>query len=428
MDINSDWESLKTQLACHYGIFYKIIEMGRPCLTNAVPTAAVQFNAEGKFINFLFNEKFWKECDEYKKMFVICHEALHIVLQHGSRFLKNVDNNNANIAMDIVVNHSLVRDFGFIREHVDAKNEYCWVDTVFKDKKYLGSSYPDDESTEFYYNELDKKQNGGGGNGDGSQGGSDSENNQSNGGGGNKLVDDHGGIKGKELEEAINKVIEELGDKEKQQLKDAISNIKNAGTESGHWFDIGKVKQLKKRKWETIIKDWSTKVLRFSEAEKEQWIRKSRRMGTFNNGLILPSNAEVECFNYSKGKINVFFFLDTSGSCINLAERFFTAANSLPKEKFDIRLFCFDTNVQETQLTDQKVYGGGGTNFSIIESHIQSEKSKTNKYPDAVFIITDGMGTKVNPEHPNKWHWFLTSDYKKFIPKNSRTYMLSDFE
>ena len=113
MNINVDWEKLKEKLACHHSIFYKVVEMGKPYLTDKIPTAAVQFDKEGKFINFLFNEKFWKECDDYKKMFVVCHEALHIVLQHGTRFLENVDNKIANIAMDIVVNHALVRDFGF---------------------------------------------------------------------------------------------------------------------------------------------------------------------------------------------------------------------------------------------------------------------------------------------------------------------------
>ena len=58
MNINADWERLKEKLACHHTVFYKVVEMGKPYLTDKIPTAAVQFNKEGKFINFLFNEKF----------------------------------------------------------------------------------------------------------------------------------------------------------------------------------------------------------------------------------------------------------------------------------------------------------------------------------------------------------------------------------
>lgn len=417
MDINSDWEKLKSKLACHHSIFYKIVEMGKPYLTNKIPTAAVQFDKEGKFINFLFSEKFWQECDDYKKMFVLCHEALHIVLQHGTRFLETANNQISNIAMDIVVNHSLVRDFGFIRSEVDPNTDYCWVDTVFKDKKYLGLPYPDNESTEFYYNQIEKKMQ-------------EEQNekglNSSN--GKNQLVDDHDGISESELEEIVKQAIESLEEGEKQQLKDSLNNIKNAGTNTGNWMSINKIKRTRKRKWETVIKKWQMQIKKLVEAEKEQWIRKSRRMNSYHNGLILPSTAEIECFAMHKNKINVHFFLDTSGSCIDLAGRFFTAANSLPREKFNIRLFCFDTKVEEIDLSNGKIYGGGGTSFDIIENKIQEEKKKTNKYPAAVFIITDGAGNKVVPEFPNRWHWFLSENFKRYIPKESFVYNLSEYE
>jgi predicted metal-dependent peptidase len=417
MDINSDWERLKNKLACHHSLFYKIVEMGKPFFTDRIPTAAVQFDKEGKFISFLFNEKFWQECDDYKKMFVICHESLHIVLQHGTRFLESFKNKIANIAMDIVVNHALVRDFGFIRSELDPNSDYCWIDTVFKDKKYLGFPYPDDESTEFYYNEIEKTM----------EENSDGDWQMSLNGGGN-LVDDHSGMSSEELEEIIKKSVDTLDEKEKSQLNDALNNIKKAGNQAGDWMSIGKIQEVKKRKWETIIKKWQIKSLKLEEAEKEQWIRKSRRMNSFHNGLILPSNAEIEHFHMTKNKVNVYFFLDTSGSCINLAKRFFLAANSLPKEKFNIRLFCFDTRVEETDLKSGKVYGGGGTYFDIIEERIQQEKKENKKYPAAVFIITDGAGNNVTPEFPNRWHWFLSEDNKRYIPKQSFVYDLSDFE
>lgn len=422
MSIDADWERLKEKLACHHSIFYKIVDMGKPYLTDKVPTAAVQFDKEGKFINFLFNAKFWDECDDYKKMFVLCHEALHIILQHGTRFLESENNNIANVAMDVVVNHTLVNDFGFVRSEIDPKSDYCWVDTVFKDKKYKGFDYPDDETSEFYYNQIEKikncNQDKNGGNCEGGPLGE----------GKNKLVDSHGGLSEEEMKEIVEKAINSLDEEEKKQLKDVMNGIKEAGSGSGNWFSVNETKKVKTRKWESIIKKWEIQSLKFSEVEKEQWIRKSRRMSSFVSDLILPCNAEIECFHKDKNKINVFFFLDTSGSCINLAERFFKAANSLPENKFDVRLFCFDTKVEEIELVAKKLYGGGGTSFEIIENFIQSDKQKTNKYPAAVFIITDGMGDKVVPQHPERWHWFLSEPHKNWIPKKSFVYDLKNFE
>ena len=120
--------------------------------------------------------------------------------------------------------------------------------------------------------------------------------------------------------------------------------------------------------------------------------------------------------------------MDTSGSCFNLAERFFKAALTLNPKKFNIRLFCFDCSVVETDIKSQKLYGGGGTSFKAIEDKIQEIVGKGEKYPHAVFIITDGYGNKVIPQFPKKWHWFLSENYLNFIPKESHKYMLNDFE
>ena len=124
----------------------------------------------------------------------------------------------------------------------------------------------------------------------------------------------------------------------------------------------------------------------------------------------------------------MWFFLDTSGSCYHLKDRFFAAAASLPERRFNVRLFCFDTAVQETTLASGKIYGGGGTSFRIIEKHIQGEiSSKGCKYPE-VFVISDGYGDLVSPQHPSKWHWLLTDNgTKDYISKKSSVHELKDY-
>jgi len=144
--------------------------------------------------------------------------------------------------------------------------------------------------------------------------------------------------------------------------------------------------------------------------------------------LMLPTDIDVDDLHHDKNKIDVWFFLDTSGSCYHLKDRFFAAAASLPENRFNIRLFCFDTSVQETDLISKKIYGGGGTSFKILEQHIQNEiNSKNCKYPE-VFVISDGWGDYVNPQFPAKWHWFLTENGSKtHLPKKSNIYELKDY-
>jgi hypothetical protein len=51
------------------------------------------------------------------------------------------------------------------------------------------------------------------------------------------------------------------------------------------------------------------------------------------------------------------------------------------------------------------------------------------KYPNAVWILTDGYGNQVKPLHPEKWHWFLTEGgVKNYIDEKSNVFSLKDFE
>lgn len=431
---NEEWLEISNSLEPHHAVFYKVWQMGRPVFDESIDTACVQFDQEGKFILFRFNPKFWSSLDLYNKLFVICHEALHIVLNHGIR-AKEADCNRqaTNVAMDIVVNHTLTKNFGFSRDKITGSEDYCWVDTVFKDRNPMPSN---NEMFEFYYN-LFEKVYGHGGMGDGE-------------GGGPKTVDDHESLGSQSVnwDKVIDQLNEGLSDEEKEGLKSTISkhfqkkkpqdgqskeSDKNtpAGSGSGGiWVFADSKKAKKLKKWETIIKRWALKFFKDENKEFEQWARINRRMTMLPRNMIIPSEMEIDDRTYDEHKINVWFFLDTSGSCWNLKDRFFAAAESLPETRFNVRLFCFDTNVQETNLKERKIYGGGGTSFSIIEQYIQrTMQNEDIKYPNSVWILTDGYGNQVKPLHPEKWHWFLTEGgVKNYIDEKSNVFSLKDFE
>lgn len=239
-------------------------------------------------------------------------------------------------------------------------------------------------------------------------------------------------IQKKQIEKAVNDIIENICSQiPKDEIKDLNDLFKKSDLQAGRehspfqkYMVDEKVK--KKAKWESIIKKWVRNRMTIHEAESFQWVLKNRRNVCLGEELILPSIDVLEKYTNKKDKINVAFFLDTSGSCHSYAQRFFNAAKSVPTERFNIKFFSFSTYVREINLKSNYLPMGGGTSFRIIENAIIQEYGE--KYPDAVFILTDGYGNDVVPKHPEKWHWLLTEDYTLHVPNQSKTYKLSQYE
>lgn len=408
-----EWLQISNSLESFHAVFYKIWQMGKPVFTEEIQSACVKFDRHGEFFVFCFNPNFWQKLDLQNKLFVICHEALHIILNHGKRSVGLLNNvTAANVCMDIVVNHLLIRSFGFTRKDLKDSENYCWLNTVFPN-----SGFTDEESFEFYYNQFKSIYK------DGMPGSGEDD---------CKLVDDHGSMT-QDWSKAIDVLDENLFLEEKKSLQKIIEKFGEIQEVSssqglGKWHFKEQSIYRPKKKWESVIKNWAIKKLRFEEKEFEQWTKLNRRLTALHPSLLLPSNIDFEDFHASKDKIEVWFFLDTSGSCFGYSDRFFSAAASLSKKRFNVKLFSFDTEVFEVKEKDQKFHGGGGTFFHILEEKILKD-TQGNLYPDAVFVITDGYGTKISPKFPSRWHWFLTSySIKSCIDSNCKFYNLENFE
>ena len=405
------------KLQSHHYFFRSFWDIGAPVVGkfDDLPTAAISFDTKGEALSFLVNEHFWNSLNETSKLFLVCHEMCHIVLEHGRRFSEYIGTSEMermNRAADVVINEMLCESFGFVREELDTriKDEGCWLNTVFEKTKVNPH-----ESTEYYFNKLKEE---------------DPDCSKSF-----FSIDSHLVMSDEELQSLQDFLgkngvsdsidadfIDKLPEKERQELSRSASG-------TGSWFSV-QVKKKRKKKWESVIKKWESLMKKDTINETERWERVNPRYShIISDKIHLPTNCKVLDEYKENNKIDVFFFLDTSGSCIGLKDRFFNAAGSLDPKRFNIRLFCFDTRVQETTLKSGKVYGGGGTAFHIIETHIQSiMRTEKKKYPKAVFLITDGMGNPVKPEKPERWYWFLSYNYKNYIPEKSKTFMLSDYE
>jgi len=146
---------LSLELEKYSAIFYKFWTIGNIEFVDTIDTAAVFFDKDGNYFKFQFNLSFWKELTLYEKIFVICHEMMHIILHHGVRSIGLDNKQVANIAMDIVINKILVNGFLFNKEKLPKLNNMiCWFSTFFKNK----DNVKPDQSMEYYYDILNEKQ------------------------------------------------------------------------------------------------------------------------------------------------------------------------------------------------------------------------------------------------------------------------------
>jgi hypothetical protein len=299
----------------HGPLFYALGSISQPIFTtDGTRTASVRLEPDGS-ITFLINRKFWKRLNQTDREFTIAHEGLHVLLRHLLRISGFADREAANWAADLVVNHALIDEYSFVRSDLSIGDKLCFTDTVFGKQ---AAKIPTDESMEYYYTLLKRKQI--------------------------KVAfqfDEHGRLKPKVFERMLQRLereIDALSDEEKRQIQRQLEDLQrrfdnrplpadeqrlrgenSRGTERGDVILRVDVQPERKRKWETVIQ---RNMLKLLPKERQFWIR-SRRQVLLPDEFLLPSTWAVE--ERSVDKIEVFFFLDTSGSCLKYAERAFLA-------------------------------------------------------------------------------------------------------
>ena len=119
--------------------------------SNEYDTAALEID-DGKFrINF--NPRYWKKIKTHNRLFIICHEYMHVILGHWLNPAEGVDSEWMNIAQDIQVNEMLVKNFYFKHSMIYNREDQAWIDTIFKHKANVVEK---DQDAEYYYKLLMK--------------------------------------------------------------------------------------------------------------------------------------------------------------------------------------------------------------------------------------------------------------------------------
>lgn len=383
MALSSDeFLKISSALERYHSIFNRLWASGRPQWAPHIPTARVEFDHYGEVVNFLINPSFWEKQTFNQKLFIICHECLHIIFNHGLRIANLPDPAKAGVALDLVVNHFAINILGFSRQEIDPLNEYWWLDKAFPQQEVQ-----DNRSFEYYLSLLP-------------------DNDYSS-------LEEHSLPDCQTLVQKLNR---ELNPSEQQSLQQWQVAAGEKPRE-----EIVEIELTPKPKWELVFK----KLLKKPENSplEESWTRRDSRMACLSPSHLLPGwaiNPDIT----DPPKITVWIFLDTSGSCRNLSARFFRIAGSLNPHKFETKLFCFNTKIYPTTLESKKIYGGLGTSYQVIEKFLQAQLV----YPRAVVIITDGYGDRVKPQFPERWYWLMSSSFNLYLPSNSHHFDLRDFE
>lgn len=420
--MRSDKEFLEItkELESHHEIFSKLWQLGKPTITTEVETAAVGWNQDGACVAFMFNPDFLDKLETKDVCFIVAHECMHVILNHGMRLHKLIPL-IGNVAADITINELLLNGFGFqITDYLRDEVGLCTIKSVFRDK---ASDIQKNREFEYYYQKLLDDPNGEGEDGD--------EDGECSGGHGMKSLDDHGKLPMgtpqviKEIIESINKQdVETLKDQIKAELGKQKDNP-DKGRGDGHvlnWIDAI-LKPKAKEDWRKVIQDWTIKQYR--EKKRTQWKRCDRRFVDIQRrmpDLVIPSIGPID--SKFAERIDMVFFMDVSGSCHGQSQSFFAAAKTIPDDKFIIDAYAFDTKVTPIDLEANKLPMGGGTSFHQLETHCLS----LSQYPSAVFVLTDGDGTPVTPRYPERWHIFLTPNgYKRDFLGGCNFHEFKDF-
>lgn len=404
--------------------------------TDVVPTAAV--TSHNGRVQFLFNRKFWDALSEQGRLFVVCHEQLHILNNHFIR-LRFQDGNSQlkNIAADVAINEMLVRNYAFEKTDLPNWENYCWLETIFPPEEYALRNVSNNETAEYYYSillakqekqqaELARKIR------DGEITIEDAEGAAGEAGEGQQTLDDHifsesqQDNMSEELRDAIEEALEEVEKKNptNKEVNQAAKRLayrkaKKAGKQVGDRASTYDLPIKKKRHWKKLYKNICKSI--DDQRASGHWAFQDNKMALLNTGLDLPGDYIQD----ERVKTKVLVYLDVSGSCVDDTKFFLTHAMSLPTDLFEVNYYTFDTEINSiSSKPPYKITGGGGTCFACIRDHVETESSGY----DAVFVFTDGEAPKVDAKMPYKWFWFITpSGTHNAITNGSRSFDLNDY-
>ena len=387
-----------------------------------------------------YNRKFVEELDVEEVQFVICHEILHVALDHFSR-QSHRDAEYWNMACDYAINGMLVTDnIGkmptrkFADPNAPTANGKAGERIGLYDSKYL------EWSSEAIYDDLltrkvkkkltlDVHMSLGNGNQSSSISDIDNDGNVFRGGpddgdgkGDDKAKDGAGGkAKNGKVPKVSREDLARLKDMFRNHVMQAAQNAQMAGQLPGCIRRMLSDLFEPKVNWREMLQQNIQSCL----TDDFTWMKPNRRH--MYGGIFMPSLKKEET-------IDIQIAIDMSGSITNeMGTEFLSEIYGIMQSynDFQIGIVCFDTksyNYQEftrenvDDLLTYKLTGGGGTDFMAFWNYwmkhdLEPKRAVVftdgfpngtwgpDKYCDTLWIITAGQQTQVKPPF-GQWAYF----------------------
>jgi len=344
---------------------------------NTIPSCAVDRDG-----NFYYNENFIEKLQDEEIKGVLCHEVLHLALEHFIRQTQR-DKNIWNIATDIVVNNLLLLNDFFLPDGV-LKPENNEITIAFKKIKNIDKKCAEEIYDEIYtplkkrIDEMKKLTK--------------------------KLLDKHifagkgknlrrGDRKGKNGKKNWKKILVEASTMAKQRgklpvgVERLIDNLLNP-----------------KLNWKSLLHKYITSEIPFDYT----WKRPHRKSVVI--GIYQPS--------VKRELLNVTVAIDTSGSISEKElKSFLSEVISLAKSFSQIKMkfVTHDAEIQDVyeftngnikKIMNIKIHGGGGTSHKPVFELAEKEKTKL------LICFTDAYSDIEEIQSNIKTIFVVSSDYK----------------
>lgn len=390
----------------NYRLAGQASKLGYPSMVDGFPyTAGVLWNKDKRKIDFAFNNAFCEKLDDDHFNFTVAHETTHVINGHVFMLKSEIDRLKAqgaskqeiskwmrkfNKAADCVVNDTLVNLYGIPRCEFRflTDKDKC---PIFYGKETVGCDCHDLSVIDVMYllpeNESEEEQ----------QDFDDHSMWQS-------FFNDDGSLN-RDFVDAMQDFLEgnmdnpALSDAEIEELENLQNSMQDCSDPYARQAGRSSASSTRKIEAQTAAVRWEKILFKKVERNKfeDKWNRRSRKLSGFPPDLLLPVNQakEVE---------DIFVAIDVSGSIdFRALDLFISVVKNTPKH-FKINAITFNTMCKPFDIKSSKVRSGGGTSFHIIEEYIQQNLPK---YPKAVFVLTDGCGSPVEPQYPSRWTWML---------------------
>lgn len=132
-NLSIDFMKVMTErLSQYHKIFQYIQQLGKIHYNTEIKTACVKKHKNE--IIFIINPNFFNTLTTEEKIFIIAHEALHILFNHLNKITPQHNIHNLNIAMDVVINEMLINQFDF-KQLPTIQNQICTINNIFSQEQ-----------------------------------------------------------------------------------------------------------------------------------------------------------------------------------------------------------------------------------------------------------------------------------------------------